>query len=212
MDQICIFLQTHYIPPVMSIRKVARMGHPILREKAKKIDPKDISTPEIQGLIQDMIDTMEEYGGIGIAGPQVYEGKSIAIIRMESELDKYDASLHLKTSTQFKDSNGEPIAVFINPVIKVIDDKRQSFWEGCLSVPGLRGFVGRPRKVSVEYLDESGNAQKITVEDFAATVVQHELDHLMGKLYVDRIEDRTKLVFEEEYIKYHQSPDDQEVD
>lgn len=196
----------------MSIRKVARMGHPVLREKAKKIDPKDIPTPEIQGLIQDMINTMEEYGGIGIAAPQVYESKSLAIIRMENDSDKYDASVNINAKSKYKDSNGEPIAVFINPVIKVIDDKRQNFWEGCLSVPGLRGLVGRPRKVSVEYLDESGNPQKITVEDFAATVVQHELDHLAGKLYVDRIEDKTKLMFEEEYIKFHQGDGSDEIE
>lgn len=196
----------------MSIRKVARMGHPILREKAKKIDPKDIASPEIQNLIQDMIDTMEEYGGIGIAGPQVHEGKSIAIIRMETDSEKYDASVNINANSRFKDSNGEPIAVFINPTIKVIDDKRQNFWEGCLSVPGLRGLVGRPRKVSVDYLDENGKSQKITVEDFAATVVQHELDHLQGKLYVDRVEDKTKLVFEEEYAKYHASDEHDEID
>lgn len=196
----------------MSIRKVARMGHPVLREKAKRIDPKDIDSREIKELIQDMIDTMEEYGGIGIAAPQIYESKSVAIIRIETESERYADSVNLNASSKYKDSKGEPLAVFINPVIKVIDDKRQNFWEGCLSVPGLRGLVGRPRKVSVEYLDETGQPQKITVEDFAATVVQHELDHLAGKLYVDRIEDRTKLMFEEEYIKFHQAEDADEID
>ncbi len=197
----------------MSIRKVARMGHPVLREKAKHISPKQITTPEIQGLIQDLVDTMEEYGGIGIAAPQIHESKSVAIIRMDTESEKYKSAFKLGAKGgKFKDANGDPVAVFINPVIKVLDDKRQEFWEGCLSVPGLRGLVARPRKVSIEYLDENGDEQKITVEDFSATVVQHELDHLMGTLYVDRIQDKTKLMFEEEYVKYVQSEDVNEVD
>jgi peptide deformylase len=184
----------------MSIRKVARMGHPVLREKAKPIHPKDIQTREIKELIQDLIDTMEEYGGIGIAAPQIHESKSISIIRMDTG------------SKTYQDENGEPISVFINPEIKVADSQTQEFWEGCLSVPGLRGLVTRPRKVVVEYLDEKGEEQEITVDEFAATVIQHELDHLIGKLYVDRIEDKTKLAFEEEYMKYHRKEDDQEVD
>ena len=192
----------------MPIHKVARMGHPILREKAKHISPKDIKSDEIQQLIQDMIDTMEEYGGIGSAAPQIHISKSIAIIRMETDSEKYKSDINIGEAVgKYKDANGDPIAVFINPVIKVLDEKRQEFWEGCLSVPGLRGLVARPRKVSVEYLDENAEKQKIIVDEFSATVVQHELDHLQGTLYVDRIQDKTKLMFEEEYMKYVASDD-----
>lgn len=192
----------------MPIHKVARMGHPVLREKAKHISPKDIKSDEIQQLIQDLIDTMEEYGGIGIAAPQIHISKSIAIIRMETDSEKYKSDINIGAAVgKYKDANGDPIAVFINPVIKVLDEKRQEFWEGCLSVPGLRGLVARPRKVSVEYLDENAEKQKIIVDEFSATVVQHELDHLQGTLYVDRIQDKTKLMFEEEYMKYAASDD-----
>jgi peptide deformylase len=184
----------------MSIRKVARMGHPVLREKTKKINPKEIKSAEIKTLIQDLVDTMEEYGGIGIAAPQIHESKAVAIIRMDTGSETY------------KDANGEPITVFINPEIKVIDEKTQECWEGCLSVPGLRGLVARPRKVQVVYLDETSEEQELTIDGFGATVVQHELDHLSGTLYVDKIADKTKLMFEEEYIKYHQSDDSPEVD
>ncbi len=184
----------------MSIRKVARMGHPVLREKAKHVDPKTITSNDIQSLIRDMIDSMEEYGGIGIAAPQIHESRSLAIIRMDTG------------SKTYKDHKGEPITVFINPTIKVLDPKKQEFWEGCLSVPGLRGLVARPRKVKITYLDENAQEQELTVEEFSATVIQHELDHLMGMLYVDRIEDKTKLMFEEEYIKYHATDDTPDMD
>lgn len=176
------------------------MGHPVLREKAKSIDVKKITSEETQALIRDLVDTMEEYGGIGIAAPQIHESKSIAIIRMDTG------------SKTYLDANNEPITVFINPKIKVVDPKKQEFWEGCLSVPGLRGLVARPRKVQVVYYDEKGEQQELTVDEFSATVLQHELDHLSGTLYVDRIEDKTKLMFEEEYMKYHASDDKPEVD
>ena len=184
----------------MSIRKIARMGHPVLREKAAKISPNDVQSDEIKALIQDLIDSMEEYSGIGIAAPQIHESKAIAIIRMDTG------------STTYKDANGDAITVFINPEIKVVDKTPQEFWEGCLSVPGLRGLVSRPRKVRVEYLDENGEEKELTIDEFGATVVQHELDHLHGTLYVDHIADKTKLMFEEEYVKYHQSEDSPEVD
>ena len=180
----------------MSIRKVARMGHPVLREKAKRVDPKHISSAEMKSLIRDLIDSMEEYGGIGIAAPQIHESSSVAIVRMDTG------------SKTYKDSKGEPITVFINPTIKILDQKKQEYWEGCLSVPGLRGQVARPKKVQIIYLDENGEEQELTVEEFAATILQHELDHLEGILYVDRIEDKTKLMFEEEYLKYHATGDE----
>ncbi len=195
------------------IRKVARMGHPVLRQKAKKLDPTEISSKEIQTLIQDMVETMEEYGGIGIAAPQIHESKSLAIIRMDADSRYTTEGVHLKAgSSRFKDSEGKPITVFINPKIKIIESKKQEYWEGCLSVPGLRGAVRRPQKIAVEYLDEDGNPQTMTASEFSATVLQHELDHLEGILYVDRVEDKTKLMFEEEYLKYHQSDDIDEID
>jgi peptide deformylase len=174
----------------MAIRKVARMGHPVLRQVGRELTPKEIKSPEIQRLIEDMIETMHEYGGIGIAAPQVHESLQLALIEFEEDSERYP------------DMGEQPLMVVINPKITVLDEKEQGFWEGCLSVPELRGLVHRPRKVQVDYLDEHANPRTIVAEDFLATVFQHELDHLGGKLFVDRIKDITKLAFLDEYRKY----------
>jgi peptide deformylase len=174
----------------MAIRKVARMGHPVLRAVGRELTSKEIQGPEIQRLIADMIQTMHEYGGIGIAAPQVHESIQLAIIEFEEDSERYP------------DMGEQPLMVICNPKITVLDSKEQGFWEGCLSVPELRGLVHRPRKIQVDYLDEKGKPQKIVAENFLATVFQHELDHLAGKLFVDRIKDITKLAFLEEYRKY----------
>ena len=175
----------------MAILKVARMGHPVLRLKARPLSKEEIGSPEITRLIQDMKETMDEYGGIGIAAPQVHVSLQLALIG------------YADSNSRYPDQGEFPLSVFINPVITVLDETEQSFWEGCLSVPELRGLVPRPRKIRVDYLDEKGNSRSITTEDFLATVFQHELDHLQGVLYVDRIRDRTKFAFIEEYQKYN---------
>ena len=175
----------------MAILKVARMGHPILRKKARKLEANEIGSELIQRLIRDMIETMHEYSGIGLAAPQVHESLQLAIIEIEPDNPRYP------------DAEKKPLTVFINPKITVLDDARQGFWEGCLSVSDLRGFVERPRKVRVDYLDAGGKPQMIIGEDFLATVIQHELDHLDGRLYVDRITDTSKLSYIEEYQRYH---------
>ncbi len=167
----------------MAIRKVARMGHPVLRQVAKQLTPEQIRSPEIKQLIHDMVETMEEYGGIGLAAPQVHESLQLAIIGFDNE----------------------PLEVYINPKITVLDSKEQGFWEGCLSIPELRGLVYRPKKIQVDYLDIQGKPKQIIAEDFLATVFQHELDHLAGVLFVDRIRNepgKTPLAFTQEYAKY----------
>lgn len=174
----------------MAILTVARMGNPILRQMAQDVSPSEIGTPEFEKLIADMLETMKHVGGIGLAAPQVGISKNFAIIEIPEDSDRYD------------DAEAQGLIVFINPKIKVLDDKKQEYWEGCLSVPGLRGSVRRPRKIQVSFLDRQGNPQVIVVEGFLATVFQHEFDHLRGKLYIDRIEDTRKLMFEEEYDKF----------
>ena len=175
----------------MAILKVARMGHPILRKVAEKIDPKKISSPELQQFIDDMIETMQEYEGIGLAAPQVHHSLQVAIIDFHEDNPRYKGQ---------KAPSG--LQVFINPVLTVMSKEVGTYWEGCLSVPGLRGLVSRPGKVKVEYLDRDGKKQEFVAEGFLATVVQHELDHLDGKLYIDKLVDPTKLVFEQEFEKY----------
>ena len=174
----------------MAIRKVARMGHPVLRQKARELTREEILSPEIARLIEDMVETMEEYGGIGLAAPQVHESIQLAIIGFEEE------------SARYPDMGEQPLSVFINPRITVLDTTEQGFWEGCLSVPELRGLVHRPRKIQVDYLDHQAKPQKIVAEGFLATVFQHELDHLAGVLFIDRLKDTSKLAFLDEYQRY----------
>ena len=174
----------------MAIREVTRMGNPILRKESEDLTPKEILSAETKELLQDMYDTMKEESGIGIAAPQIGVSKKVALIAVPEESERYP------------EAEESPILYIFNPKITVLDDELQGFWEGCLSVPGLRGFVERPRKVQIDFLDINANHQSIVIEGFLATVFQHELDHLFGKLYVDRISDMSKLTFNEEFSKY----------
>ena len=133
-----------------------------------------------------MWDVMKKAGGIGLAAPQIGISIQLAVIKLESESERYD---DLENSEEF---------VIFNPKLEVIDEQKQGFWEGCLSVPGLRGYVERPRKLKINYFNENAVEKEVIVEDFLATVFQHELDHLFGFLYVDRLNSTKDLVFEEE--------------
>jgi peptide deformylase len=171
----------------MAILKVARMGHPVLREKCKPIDPAKITGPEVQRLIRDMFETMIEYNGVGLAAPQVYT--PVRLMIAGGEVDEQDRPL---------------MRVLINPEITVLDpDRREGMYEGCLSIPGLRGYVERPAHIRVQALDERARPVDLELDGFAAIVMQHEFDHLEGVLYVDRIEDHSKLGFESEVQRFH---------
>lgn len=183
----------------MAIRKIARMGHPVLREKTRELTREEISSPEIKRLVRDMIETMHEYGGVGLAAPQVHEPLRLAVIEFDEGNGRYETEA------------GQPLLVIFNARVKVLDPTPSGFWEGCLSVPGLRGFVERPSKIEVSYLDEKGKQKTLVAEGFLATVFQHELDHLDGTLYVDKITDKTKLSFSEEYARYHVEEGEQPV-
>ena len=172
----------------MTIRKILKMGNPLLREPALPFESEEITSDETNELIQSMWDTMEEYGGIGLAAPQIGVSKQVAVIRIEEDNERYTEAEEF-----------EEIVIF-NAKITFLDETLQGFWEGCLSVPGLRGVVFRPRKVQIDYLDESAKEKSIIAEDFLATVFQHELDHLFGKLFIDRIEDISTLSFEDELV------------
>lgn len=184
----------------MAIRKIARLGHPVLREKARDVTREEISSPEMRRLLKDMIETMHEYGGVGLAAPQVHESVRLAIIEFDADNGRYETE------------EGQPLLVIFNARVKVLDETLSGFWEGCLSVPGLRGYVERPSKIEVNYLDERGKPKTITAEGFLATVFQHELDHLDGVVYVDRITDKSKFSFTEEYSRYHLEDGQPEVD
>ena len=141
--------------------------------------------------MQDMKVTMKEYGGIGLAAPQVYESIKLALIECSADNDRYP------------NMGNQPLLILFNPRITIIDSTPQEFWEGCLSVPELRGLVSRPSKIRVDYLNELALPKTIEAEGFVATVFQHELDHLDGSLYVDKLTDPQNFAFLDEYRKFH---------
>ena len=174
----------------MPIRPVLTIGNPLLRRVARDLEPGEIRLPALHRLIDDMVETMHHEEGIGLAAPQIGESVQVAVIEIDAESIRYPGQ--------------EPFAmtVFLNPRITVLDPTEQGFWEGCLSVPNLRGYVERPRRVRVDYLDLDGDERTIVAEGFLATVFQHELDHLQGVLYVDRMRDMTRLATVEDYLRY----------
>lgn len=174
----------------MAVRRVIRMGHPLLREPARAVTPDEIGSEPLAALVADMVDTLHDYGGIGLAAPQIAEPLRLAIIEIPGG------------PTRYGELQPMPLTVFINPVIEVVDSATTGYWEGCLSVPGLRGFVERPQHVKVRYTSDAGEQQEMTLQGFFATVFQHEFDHLDGRLFIDRITDTRLLAFEREYERY----------
>jgi peptide deformylase len=168
----------------MSILKVARMGHPILRVKAAALNRADIKGHVIQKLIDDMIDTMVEYHGVGLAAPQVHEGLRIFVASLA---DGEDTSA--------------PVAI-INPEITPVGADLVEGWEGCLSIPDIRGRVPRAREITLRALDRRGERVELQLQDYQARVVQHETDHLDGILFFDRMRSFESLAFLEEYSRY----------
>ena len=168
----------------MSILKVSRLGHPVLRRKADSVTQKTLESPVIQTLIDNMIVTMAEYHGVGLAAPQVHESLLIAVI--ESTGPRGDI----------------PLTVLVNPDITILEEQMIEDWEGCLSIPDMRGRVPRYRKLRVDGLDRFGKKVNFVAEDFFARVVQHEFDHLMGHLYIDRMRDFKTLTHFDEFQRF----------
>ncbi len=167
------------------------MGNPILRKKTAQVSKDFLLSDEFTQLLTDLHESMKHYGGIGIAAPQVGIDRQVAIIELMG-FNRYGEEVNL------------PLTAFINPKISFLTEETQGFWEGCLSVPGLRGFVERPKKIKVIYLDPNGKEQELIAEGFLATVLQHELDHLDGVLYVDRVKDPKLLSYQEEFEEFIQ--------
>ena len=158
----------------MAIREILKMGHPILLEVAKPVEK--FNTSELDSIIEDMIDTMKENDGAGLAAPQIGLGMQLVIFGFDS-------------NERYPEADQVPFTVLINPVITPIGDEEEDGWEGCLSVPGLMGVVPRFRRIRYQGKDQHGNDIDREVDGFHARVVQHECDHLIGKLYPMRIRD-----------------------
>ena len=183
--------------PRMTIRPVIRMGDPQLLEKSARV--KHFGTPELQELITDMIETMRSLNGAGLAAPQIGVSLRVVIFGVDE-------------NPRYPDAEAVPFTVLINPTLTPIGSEMEDDWEGCLSVPGLRGLV--PRYVSLRYqgFDADGNAIDRTVEGFHARVVQHEVDHLEGILYPQRIQDMRQFGYVEELDALFDEDDEDDED
>jgi peptide deformylase len=173
----------------MSILKVTRLGHPVLRQVAKNISVKELKTPAMQKFIDDMIETMKEYDGVGLAADQVFTSKQVAV-------------LEVAANPRYPRKPKVPLAVLVNPKITPLSDETEEDWEGCLSIPDLRGRVPRYKSIRVRALDRHGKKLDFIAKGFHARVIQHEFDHLNAKVYLDRMGDFSTLTFLQEFARY----------
>ncbi len=169
----------------MSILKVARIGHPVIRAAAQPVPKQAFRDPLFQKLIDDMRETMYEYEGVGLAGPQVHESWRLAVIEVPASDDRTRAEV--------------PFMVLVNPTVTPLGEDREAGWEGCLSVPDLRGIVPRLKRLRLDALDRQGKPYSLEASDFFARVIQHECDHLEGHVYLDRMADMRSLTFIKEF-------------
>jgi peptide deformylase len=171
------------------ILKVARIGHPIVRTPARPVPDDQIRRPEFQTLIDDMIETMHEYIGVGLAAPQIHLPIQLVV-------------LEVANNSRYPNQPAVPLTVLINPSVTVLDAELVEGWEGCLSIPDLRGLVPRRTEVRVEGLDRHGEAVDFVARDFHARVIQHETDHLKGEVYLDRLPNMRSLAYLAEWQRY----------
>jgi len=167
------------------------MGHPVLRAPARAVSPADLRHPLTQKLIDDMIETMHEYHGVGLAAPQIHEGVRLFVALIDDEPSPESDAM-----------------VFINPEILPNDESTEEGWEGCLSIPDIRGMVPRFTDITLHALDRRGKKMELRLKKFAARVAQHETDHLDGVLFFDRMTSMRTLTFLDEYSRFHSKDDD----
>lgn len=171
----------------MAILKIAVLGNPVLRVMAEPV--KNIQAPDIQRLIDDMIETMREYKGVGLAAPQVHRPLQIAVIEADEP-------------PRGSGEPSRPLTVLINPQISPVTDQMEEDWEGCLSIPDLRGKVPRHREIEIQAHDRRGRPLQLKAGDFFARVIQHEYDHLTGTMFLDRMKSFETLTYLAEYARY----------
>ena len=173
----------------MSILKVARLGHPVLRKITEAVSEKELRSEATRQFVDDMIETMKEYDGVGLAADQVHVSKQIAV-------------LEVADNPRYPEKPLVPLTVLINPIITPITEEFEDDWEGCLSIPDMRGKVPRFKSIRVQALDRNGAPLDFVATGFHARVIQHEWDHLSGKVYLDRMSDLSTLSFITEFARY----------
>ena len=175
----------------MSVREIVEIGHPVLRERAREVAPDELRSAAVQGLIDDMIDTMRAANGAGLAANQVGETVRVAVVEVREGNPRYPYKPPV------------PLTVIVNPVIEALDDEIERINEGCLSVPNLRGEVPRHVSIRLRYTDREGAEHEEVRRGLTAGTFQHELDHLDGVLFVDRVTDPRTLSTWEEFDRFH---------
>jgi peptide deformylase len=175
------------------ILKVCRLGHPAVRTAARPIPREQIGTSDFQKLLDDMLETMHEYSGVGLAAPQVHLSLQVAVLECES-------------NPRYPEAPPIPLTCLINPVVTVLDRAMIEEWEGCLSIPDLRGLVPRFKQVRVQALGRDGNPLDFVASDFHARVIQHETDHLKGEVYLDRMPNLRSLSHLAEFQRFALAP------
>ena len=175
----------------MSRREIVEIGHPVLRERAREVTPEELRSEEVQRLIDDMIETMRAADGAGLAANQVAETLRIAVVEVREDNPRYPYKPPI------------PLTVIVNPVIEPLDDDIEQINEGCLSVPDLRGEVARQMNIGVRYTDREGEEHEEVRRGLTAGTFQHELDHLDGTLFVDRVTDPSTLTTWEQFERFH---------
>jgi peptide deformylase len=180
----------------MSILKIARIGHPVVRQKARPLTEAEIVSPEIQRLIDDMRETMYDYEGVGVAAPQVHVSLRLAVLEVQASDERADERV--------------PFTVLVNPKVTPLSKKLLTAFEGCLSVPDLRGPVPRYEQVRLEALDREARPFSVEATGFHARVIQHECDHLDGNVYLDRMPNLKQLAFLREFEEHVLRDSDEE--
>ena len=175
----------------MSVRPIATIGHPVLRERAREVTEEDLRSPDVQRLIDDMIETMRDASGAGLAANQVHETLRIAVIEVREGNPRYPYKPPI------------PLTVLVNPVIEQVGDATIEINEGCLSVPGLRGTLDRYEAVRVRYRDREGDEHEDVRRGLTAGTFQHEVDHLDGVLFLDRVRDPATFSTWEQFDEHH---------
>jgi peptide deformylase len=177
------------------ILKVARIGHPVVRSAARDVPAEVLASSDFQHLVNDMVDTMHDYDGVGLAGPQVHVGLRVAVLEVPASDERARAAV--------------PLTVLVNPVVTPLGDEKEHAWEGCLSIPDLRGVVPRWKRVRLEALDRHGQPYTVEAEGFFARVIQHECDHLEGGVYLDRMDGLRSLSFLREFERFVAAREDE---
>ena len=175
----------------MSRREIVEVGHPVLRERARELTGDELAADGVQSLIDDMIETMRAANGAGLAANQVGETVRVAVVEVREGNPRYPYKPPI------------PLTVMVNPVIEPLDEEVEQINEGCLSVPNLRGEVPRHMNIRVRYLDREGAEHDEVRRGLTAGTFQHELDHLDGTLFLDRVSDRSTLSTWEQFERFH---------